>query len=76
MHQVVCTQDPITNNTINRLFEVAESLDFHAQELKNRKNKSNIHDQISKEGIDMFMVLIVNQVKRLAKHTLLEPYPS
>ena len=30
VHQIVCTQDPITNNTINRLFEVVECLDFHA----------------------------------------------
>jgi hypothetical protein len=28
--EVVCTQDPITNNEIDRFYQVIEALDFHA----------------------------------------------
>jgi len=73
---VVCTQDPITNNEVNRLFEVLEALDFQAQELKNRKNKDNIYDLISKESIDILLVLAINNIKNMGKQTMLDPYPG
>lgn len=76
MRQVVCTQDPITNDEVDRLFEVLEALDFQAQELRHRQNKKDIHEMLSKENIDLLLVLATNRLKGLAKHTLLASFPS
>ena len=31
--EAVCTQDPITNNEVDRFYQVMEALEFHAQEI-------------------------------------------
>jgi len=36
---VVCTQDPITNAEVNRLFDAVEALEFHAQEQRARRSR-------------------------------------
>lgn len=75
VNQVVCTQDPLTNDEVNRFYEVLEALDFHAKELKNRFNKPNLHEYISKDSIDLLLILAMNKINAEAKHTLLDPFP-
>jgi hypothetical protein len=78
IQQVVCTQDPITNYEVDRFFEVMEALDFHAQELKARYgSKARVYEQgLSQGQLDGLLALTLSKIKRKAKHTLLEPFPS
>jgi hypothetical protein len=55
-----------------------EALDFHSQELKARHgSKARVYEQgLSPGQLDSLLALTLSKIKRKAKHTLLEPFPS
>ena len=59
-----CTRDPITNDEVDRFFEVLETMEFYAQEQKSRLAKASIHDLISKESIDLILAHALTKIKR------------
>jgi hypothetical protein len=61
---------------VDRFYEILEGLNFHAQELKSRLSTTSFSSLMPKECIDLLLVLAVNNLKKTAKNTLLDPFPA
>lgn len=78
LSSIMCTQDPITNNEVDRFYEIIEALDFHVQELQTRHGvrKISINKDISEGNMNLILDVIQHRLRKHGKQTLLDPFPQ
>lgn len=63
----------MSNDTIDRFYNVIEVLEFHAKEQKTRKNAGIVGSEIKQENVEKLVAMVLQRIKMNKNKTLLEP---